>query len=212
MTALAAWWAGVPRLGSRARARRPRRSGARVAAGLGVLLLACAGVACGNSSGHHGDPLPTASASAEPPVTIELRTTQWFTYPCLQCHKNREPNPNVRALTEFHTDKELVHGTNAGWCYRCHAKEDQGQLVLIDGTRVGFDASHELCGSCHGEKMRDWRQNLHGQTSGYWNGPKVRRSCTACHDPHNPKFKPMTPESPPPRPPGAGVVVEHGAK
>lgn len=180
---------------------------------LGCVLLAVV-QACGpQGGGGHSDPPPAAPAapSANPPITIELRTTTWFTYPCLQCHAHRAPNPNPRTLTEFHGDKKLKHGTDARWCYRCHAPEDQGQLILIDGNRVGFDQSPELCGSCHGDKMRDWRTGIHGLQTGYWNGPKVRRACTACHDPHSPRFAPMVPE-PPPNVPVGGSKEDHGDK
>jgi hypothetical protein len=176
----------------------------KTAAMLVSVLAACSS----RDMADHAPPPPSASAPLREEITIEPRTTHWATYPCLQCHKTREPDPRPRPLTQFHGSKVLNHGAHASWCYRCHAKDDPGELLLSDGVRVGFDASHELCGSCHGDKLRDFNQNLHGLTTGNWNGPKVRRSCTGCHDPHDPKFAPMTPEPPPIRPPGAGVVAE----
>jgi hypothetical protein len=95
---------------------------------------------------------------------------------------------------------QLTHGKIAGWCYGCHAQTEIDRLRLPDGRTISFDDSFELCGSCHGEKLRDWRADIHGLTTGYWNGPRERRTCTACHDPHAPQFPAMPSRPAPPRP------------
>lgn len=135
-------------------------------------------------------------------VTVEARIPRLPTYPCSRCHgaPNREPDPRERAFVEFHTQKVLKHGTQGGWCYRCHTKNDIDKLHLQDGTLVTFDQAYEVCGSCHGDKFRDWKAGLHGLTTGFWNGAEVRRSCPNCHDPHSPAFAPMKPERMPARP------------
>ena len=145
---------------------------------------------------HTTHPPPAASGS----VTVAARIPLLPTYPCSRCHEDRTPDPRERKLTEFHTQKVLQHGTLGGWCYRCHTKDNIDRLHLQDGTLVTFDESFELCGSCHGDKFRDWRAGIHGLTTGYWLGDRIRRACPFCHDPHNPKFPAMASERTPLRP------------
>ena len=139
----------------------------------------------------HAPPAPSGSVAVDP------RQPLLPTFPCSRCHEGRAPNTEERALKEFHTQKVLAHGTQSGWCYRCHTKEHIDQLHLGDGTLVSFNEAYELCGSCHGDKLRDWKAGIHGLTTGYWLGDRTRRSCPACHDPHQPKFPQMTPEHAP---------------
>jgi hypothetical protein len=145
---------------------------------------------------HTDVPPPAASGR----VSIEQRQPLLPTYPCSRCHADRAPDPQERKLTIFHTQKVLDHGAQSGWCYRCHTKDDIDHLHLADGTLVSFDQAYELCGSCHGDKLRDWKAGIHGLTVGFWLGDRTRRSCPACHDPHKPHFPPMAPERPPARP------------
>lgn len=142
---------------------------------------------------HTSLPPPQASGT----VAVEPRQPLLPTFPCSRCHAARLPDTRERTLTEFHTQRIVHHGTLEGWCYRCHTKDNINRLHLADGTLVTFDRAFELCGSCHGDKFRDWKDGIHGLTTGYWLGDRVRRSCTACHDPHKPAFPPMTPERPP---------------
>ncbi len=163
-----------------------------------ALLLAAVGLtACGigdEPQRLHTSHLPPAPSGS---VRVEARQPLLPTFPCSRCHDDRTPDPTERKLTQFHTQKILKHGTLGGWCYRCHTKDDIDELHLSDGTRVSFNEAYELCGSCHGDKFRDWKAGIHGLTTGFWLGERVRRSCPACHDPHNPPFAPMTPEHPP---------------
>ena len=162
---------------------------------LGVVLLS----ACAMDEPQHLHTTRPAPASSGA-ITIAPRTPLLATYPCSRCHDDLAPNPTERRLTEFHTQKTLQHGTQQGWCYRCHTKDKLDKLHLGDGTLVGYDEAFELCGSCHGDKLRDFRAGIHGLTTGYWSGDRVRRSCTACHDPHDPHFPAMIPERAPARP------------
>jgi len=162
-------------------------------AGLAAAFGLCA---CGMDEPEHlhtkrPPPAPTGV------ITIDPRQPLLPTYPCSRCHADRTPDPAERRLTEFHTQKTLQHGTQKGWCYRCHTAENIDKLHLADGTLVGFDEAYELCGSCHGDKLRDWKAGMHGLTTGDWNGARLRRSCPACHDPHVPKFALMIPEHAP---------------
>jgi hypothetical protein len=182
----------------------------RAVAVAALALCACSFLACGMEEPqrlHTTKPPPAAVGS----IAIDPRKPLLPTYPCSRCHADRAPDTAERRLTEFHTQKVLKHGTQKGWCYRCHTKENIDQLHLPDGTLVDFDEAYELCGSCHGDKLRDWKAGLHGLTTGDWNGPRLRRSCTACHDPHVPLFPLMTPEHPPalPRTVPAEAPGEH---
>jgi hypothetical protein len=148
----------------------------------------------------HHHPSHGASAQASAAITVAPRTPLLPTYPCSRCHDSRAPDPRERKLVEFHTQRVLSHGDAKGWCYRCHTKDNIDKLHEPDGTLVSFDEAYLLCGSCHGDKLRDWRLGIHGLNTGYWNGPRLRHSCTFCHDPHSPRFAPMTPEHMPARP------------
>jgi hypothetical protein len=166
--------------------------------GRAITLLCAVGLAaCGMGDEpqrlHTTHPPPSPSGS----VSVEARQPYLPTFPCSRCHQDRTPDPRERKLAQFHTQKVLDHGTLGGWCYRCHTKDSIDQLHLSDGTLVSFNEAYELCGSCHGDKLRDWKAGIHGLTTGYWLGDRTRRSCPACHDPHNPRFPLMTPEHPP---------------
>jgi hypothetical protein len=40
---------------------------------------------------------------------------------------------------------------------------------------------------------------IHGKRTGQWNGRKEYLLCAHCHNPHNPRFKPLPPKAPPER-------------
>jgi len=164
-----------------------------------VALLGAAACNVSEEPLHH-HPSQAASGAASAIITVAARTPALPTYPCSRCHAERTPDPRERKLVEFHTQKVLTHGEASGWCYRCHTKDDIDKLHEPDGTLVSFDEAHKLCGSCHGDRLRDWRNGIHGLNTGYWNGARLRHSCTFCHDPHNPKFASITPEHAPQRP------------
>ena len=170
-----------------------------VVMGRALVLLLCAlgSSACG--IGEEPERLTTThpAPAASGGVTVEGRASLLPTFPCSRCHQGRPANPTERTLTEFHTQRVLHHGTLGGWCYRCHTKDNIDRLHLSDGTLVSFNEAYELCGSCHGDKLRDWKEGIHGLTTGYWLGERTRRSCTGCHDPHSPRFPLMVPEHAP---------------
>ncbi len=173
----------------------------RIRAGLGLgtaLVLTCSvpfALSCGGGGEHggeHGQEPGGEHQDAEPvtdtDVEIPARTPQLATFPCVeQCHRTREPNPTPRPLREFHSAKHIEHGDTTFWCNFCHNVENLDNLRLLDGRTVTFDEAYRLCGQCHGDKRRDWQMGIHGLQTGYWNGTKTRRSCTACHDPHSPR-------------------------
>jgi hypothetical protein len=159
----------------------------------GLFLAACHAP---DATEQRGD-APPLVATGE--VTVLSRTEHIPTYPCSRCHDDQPTNPKVRPL-ELHNRIHLDHMETDRWCYTCHSTENIDQLRLPNGKHVAFDDSSELCGACHGTKHRDWKLNIHGLTTGYWNGPKKKRACTACHNPHDPPFQSMKPLPPPERP------------
>jgi hypothetical protein len=121
-------------------------------------------------------------------------------FPCSECHADMTPNPKRRELTEEHTDIVLNHAQGQRWCLDCHDTNNRDRLRLVSGERIKFSESYRLCGQCHGDKYRDWKVGVHGKRTGYWNGKKEYLLCAHCHNPHDPRFKPLQPKPPPVRP------------
>lgn len=153
-----------------------------------------------SDDGPHGPRSLPVHENGGTTIAIEPRQ-QWLpTYPCSSCHDDLPRRPERRKLVEFHTarNRELNHGDTEYWCYQCHSAKNIDRLVVIaSGRLISFDQAYLLCGSCHGDKLRDWKAAVHGKTMGNWRGNKIRRSCTGCHNPHKPKFSALAPEAPP---------------
>ena len=120
-------------------------------------------------------------------------------FPCSECHADLEVNETRREL-DFHEDIILHHAEEQRWCLDCHNPSDRDKLRLASGQLVSFETSYNLCGQCHGTIFRDWKAGVHGKRTGFWNGKKQYRLCVHCHNPHQPKFKPLEPLPPPIRP------------
>ncbi len=125
-------------------------------------------------------------------------------FPCSNCHASMEVNPKKRELMEEHTNIKLRHAEAMRWCLDCHNAKNRDKLRLYNGELIDFDESYRLCGECHGTTYRDWKAGIHGKRTGYFMGPGKRTYllCANCHNPHDPKFKPLKPEPPPERPMG----------
>jgi len=122
-------------------------------------------------------------------------------FPCSECHADMEVNPTRRKLEMFHADIELKnHAEDQRWCLDCHNPDDRDVLRLASGKLISFEESYYLCGQCHGTIFRDWKAGVHGKRTGEWNGNKVYRLCVHCHNPHQPRFKPLVPKPPPVHP------------
>jgi len=132
-------------------------------------------------------------------------------FPCTSCHDGKTMKVNLvrRELKDMHTDIVLQHGPSNRWCLDCHDPLDRDRLHLAGGAKIEFTVSYELCGQCHGEKLRDWRAGVHGKRTGSWNGQKQYLLCVNCHNPHSPHFQPLKP-MPPPVPPSA-IQARKGA-
>ena len=92
------------------------------------------------------------------------------------------------------------HAEDQRWCLDCHNPDNRDKLRLASGQVIFFEKSYLLCGQCHGTIYRDWKAGVHGKRTGHWNGRKQYRLCVHCHNPHQPKFKPLKPLPPPIRP------------
>jgi hypothetical protein len=122
-------------------------------------------------------------------------------FPCSQCHdKMQPPNLKPRPMTEYHTEIILHHAESQRWCTDCHNAKNRDKLRLNSGELIDFTESYRLCGQCHGDKYRDWKAGIHCKRTGNWNGDKQYLLCVHCHNPHDPKFKPLQPMPPPNRP------------
>ncbi len=131
-------------------------------------------------------------------------------FPCSQCHdpKAMAPNTTRRVLKDMHTDISLHHGPDSRWCLDCHDAYNRDNLHLAGGKLVSFNTSYQLCGQCHGDKLRDWRVGIHGKRTGSWNGAKQYLLCVHCHNPHSPHFKSLKPMPPPARP--EAIQIKNG--
>lgn len=121
---------------------------------------------------------------------------------CLGCHdESWETNRTRRALGEPHEDKaHLKHGKGAFWCLRCHSADHRDKLRLMTGEEIPWEQAPRLCGQCHGPIYRDWKAHIHGRWVGMLADAKPARICPDCHNPHDPKFKPLPPEPAPEKP------------
>jgi hypothetical protein len=128
-----------------------------------------------------------------PPFTVGI-------FPCSDCHADMEVNTTRRELVDFHEDIVLKHAEEQRWCLDCHSPDNRDKLRLASGELLSFKKSYYLCGQCHGTIFRDWKAGVHGKRTGFWNGKKQYRLCVNCHNPHQPKFRPVNPMPPPIRP------------
>jgi hypothetical protein len=119
------------------------------------------------------------------------------------------PIPTMEALVP--ELKDFQHGRGAIWCLDCHHNTQRNKFSDHFGNPISMDQPQQLCGKCHGDKLRDWRDGIHGKRIGDFTSTGKKRwfTCTECHNPHNVQhgeiargFKPLQPEPPPQLPRG----------
>lgn len=173
---------------------------------IGTMLTVIWG--CHWASSHEPGHEPGATGNAEDathrPAAADDNATYEFSdrvqylterglFSCVSlCHGVLTTNPARRPVVATHEHVVLNHGELV-WCLNCHSAENRDALRLIDGTEVGFNESHRLCGECHGPIYRDWQFGAHGLRTGHWNGEKATWPCVRCHRPHDPEFRSMHP-------------------
>ena len=140
--------------------------------------------------------------------------------PTLPTTKKPTPIPTMEAMLP--DAKNFQHGRGGIWCLDCHHTTQRNKLVDNFGDPVSYDQPQLLCGKCHGDKLRDWRDGIHGKRIGEWasTGKKRWFTCTECHNPHNVQdglrnrgFIQIAPEAPPQLPHGmidAKHELRHG--
>jgi predicted CXXCH cytochrome family protein len=122
-------------------------------------------------------------------------------FPCTGCHDpSLAVNTQRRVLQKPHGDIQLNHDEEHRWCLDCHNAQNRDVLRIASGEPIPFAESYRLCGQCHGIQYRDWRARVHGKRTGEWDGRRDYLLCVHCHNPHAPKFKPLSPLPPPVRP------------
>ncbi len=141
-------------------------------------------------------------------------------YPCTNCHngvvvpfpKNKKPRALIMHLDIVPDPLNLKHGKGAIWCLDCHNPRNRNTFISHSGEPIDMDQPQKLCGKCHGQIYRDWRDGIHGKRIGSWQpgGKKRWWVCTECHNPHDvePGFKALKPEPPPELPKGM-TSAEH---
>ena len=125
--------------------------------------------------------------------------------------KNKDPRKLAMHIDLVPDSLNLQHGRSGIWCLDCHHAEKRNKFVDNFGGEINFDQPQKLCGKCHGQIYRDWRQGIHGKRIGEWasNGKKRWFVCTECHNPHdvqqgkrNSGFAQLSPEPAPRLPKG----------
>jgi len=119
------------------------------------------------------------------------------------------PIPTMEAMVP--AVKDLQHGRGRIWCLDCHHPTKRNMYADHFGDPINFDQPQLLCGKCHGDKLRDWRDGIHGKRIGEFTttGKKRWFTCPECHNPHNVQdgarnrgFAELQPEPPPQLPKG----------
>lgn len=120
-------------------------------------------------------------------------------FACNDCHQDIEPSHVQKSFISAHEDIILQHGMN-NYCATCHSANNKEALIDINGNDVPFEKNYLMCAKCHGTIYRDWERGVHGRMNESWDRGKresPKLTCVACHDPHQPKFKPLEPSPAP---------------
>ncbi len=131
-------------------------------------------------------------------AVVKPRSGQSPLYPVCgtACHNGVIPPPvesdaPPRQLI-MHTDivadaLDLQHGKGGLWCLDCHDAGTRNKFVGNDGSLIDYNQPQVLCGKCHGQVYRGWREGVHGKRIGEWanTGKKRWFVCTECHNAHD---------------------------
>jgi hypothetical protein len=133
-----------------------------------------------------------------PPFKVQARKMDNIPkFPCSDCHKKLDVNPRPRVLTKDHKDLVVNHANDRFWCIDCHNGKGLDRLISRRGNPIDMDLGYLQCGECHFNQAKDWEFGVHGRRVGLWSGERVLRTCTECHNAHEPRIKPLKPNAPP---------------
>lgn len=101
--------------------------------------------------------------------------------------ENKLPRPLTMHKDIVPDSMQLKHGKDAIWCLDCHHAATRTKLIDHYGNEISFNQPQKMCGKCHGQVYRSWRNGIHGKRIGMWNkgGKKRWWVCTECHNPHD---------------------------
>jgi len=133
-----------------------------------------------------------------PPFKVQARKMDDIPkFPCSDCHKKMEVDHRPRVLTKDHKDLIVNHANDRLWCTDCHNGKGLDFLVSRRGNPIDMDLGYLQCGECHFDQLKDWEFGVHGKRVGLFSGERVLRTCTECHNAHQPRIKPLKPNAPP---------------
>jgi hypothetical protein len=124
------------------------------------------------------------------PFWTETRKDKMSRFSCIQCHNNQNVT-EANAAAIAHGNIRLVHGSGDKQlsCYSCHNRQERDYLSSETVEKLDMDHSYALCGQCHFRQKKDWAGGAHGKRVADWSGARVVKNCTACHNPHTPRFQ-----------------------
>ncbi|MEE9368849.1 MAG: hypothetical protein V3V05_08290 [Pontiella sp.] len=108
---------------------------------------------------------------------------------CARCHKPELEPYRAESLPpgkDAHWDISIHHAGDMD-CFSCHKKEDPNQLVSVIDKNATLETSYLHCGSCHKDQFKSWLGGAHGKRLTGWNGVRIIRNCSECHNPHAPE-------------------------
>lgn len=161
-----------------------------------TILISISAAAVALALTAHGTPARAGDVEVE----VSPRAKLLKYYPCKKCHQHVDPNLEKPRFKPTHSELRLKHMDGIDRCYLCHDSKEVTKLRLLTGGTTTIDKAHVLCGQCHGEKLRDWKRNLHGKQIGNWMGYRQKLTCCDCHDAHAPTYPKAKAQPAPPFP------------
>ena len=100
-----------------------------------------------------------------PPFSVLARTPSIQKYPCATCHTvSLAEMHGSGARKRAHWDIALQHApATVMACTTCHASSDLNTLRTLQGAKVAFDHSYQVCAQCHSRQASDWAGGAHGK-------------------------------------------------
>lgn len=113
---------------------------------------------------------------------------------CQECHGSTN---NIPQNVSNHDHIKLNHASeNIMNCTTCHQEKDTWELHLLNkqDEAVSINHPYRVCAQCHFQQVNDWGHGAHGKRVGGWQGIRVVKNCTDCHNPHAPQFPKKMPK------------------